>query len=188
VLQGIGEKKLGRDEAALAGSQPNHLAQRLAGRQHAAMRVDDALGCAGGAGGIQPERGILSACRVRRGTWHRGARERSAPGQSRSCARARDHEAALASLFGGHVGRAPRRNILDDRQARAAVGTDVPVFRLRKPGIERDRNRASVHRTQPGGGEFGRIAHQQQHAVAGRHANRRRAPEARATSAAGPRS
>lgn len=89
---------------------------------------------------------------------------------------ARDYQTAGATfvfhMLGGKIGAREREDVLDDRQARAAVGVDMAVLGFRELGVERYGDRAGMHRAQPGGGELGRVAHQQQHAVAGRDAKR----------------
>ena len=73
-------------------------------------------------------------------------------------------------MLAGEIRPRPGEHILDDGEGRAAVRAYVPVLGFGKPGIERDRDRAGMHGAQPRGGEFRRVAHHQQHALAGCHA------------------
>src|SRR3981189_1297461 len=48
----------------------------------------------------------------------------------------------------------------------------MSAFSLGEPVVERDRHGADAHRTEPGRGEFRRVAHEKEHAVAGTDAER----------------
>ncbi len=143
--------------------------------EQAAVRVHDALGHAGGARRVEPERRIFGARRKRRRLWCSACRG-IAPAQCLPGGVAGNCQAAGAALtpriLGAEIGARARENVVDNHQARAAVGANMPVLGLRELAVERHRDGAGMHHTQPRRGKLGRIAHQQQHPVAGGDAKR----------------
>ena len=67
----------------------------------------------------------------------------------------------------GATAAALRKRLVDQREARPAVGDDVVEFGVGKLVVQRDRHSPGPQRREPGDGEAGAIAHEEEHALAG---------------------
>ena len=160
VLDAVGEKKFRAGKHAFARADANGT-QRQSGTVDRAVRVHDALRPPSRAGGVQDKRRRLG--RDFEGGGFMRLAQAFAPGRQK-------REAPFALKLPRE--RWPRRDeaLVDDRKARRAVGEDVSAVLFRKPVVERHRDRTGVNRPEPGGGEVGRIAHEEHDALFGLHA------------------
>ncbi len=173
VAQAVGEEQLGGGEHHIVLTQREHaLAIQLGGPVKIGLGVHRALGRAGGARGIQPERRLVAVrvggLRCGRVAAHQGGEVVHALGQRAGGARGDEVLHLVAALSAQVVQRGLQRGQQRGRHQgslRAAVGHHVRVVLRGQQGVHRHRHHTGVQRAQECDHPVAAVVHEQQHAL-----------------------
>ena len=174
IAQAIGKEKLGRREAdVLLGEAEHGRAIELGRPVGVAMAVQRAFGLACGAGGVEPEAGVVRAGARRFGQWrvlrHQGVECHGALGQGGIRTR-HDHGLDLvATLSQGRLQRGQQGSRHNGRLG-PAVLQHVGVVVGGEQGVDGHRHDAGVHGAEKAHRPVAAVVHQQQHALFAPHA------------------
>ncbi len=165
VAHAVGEEELGRRDGAIGLGHGQHLLRvGLAADHHVVLQVDRALGTAGRARRVEPERGIVLG-------GVEGLEPRARLGHPvveadlRAGGAAGHHhvpQEAGARQRGARLG---QQGLRDDRDGRAAVVEEVPVVVAPHHGVRGDRDRPDLDRAPEGGEKLRRVEQQAEHAL-----------------------
>ena len=179
VAKSVGEEQLGGAEAAIGLAHAEHaLRVRLGADEHVVLQVHAALGTAGAARGIQPERHRVPVRRLRR----RAAGDDSASSASKSIA---PGDAPAPTMITCSRRGSSARSIASNSRSSASLitsdaGAAVPERMrvvLRAPQrIQRHRHDAGLDRAEEAVGERGRVLQDQRDALFGLNAEAPAAP------------
>jgi len=163
VAHAVGEEELGRRDGAIGLGHGQHLLRvGLAADHHVVLQVDRALGTAGRARRVEPERGIVLG-------GVEGLEPRARLGHPvveadlRAGGAAGHHHVAQVTGLRQHRARLGQQGLRDDRDRCAAVVEEVLVVVAPHHGVDRDGDRSDLDRAPEGGEELGRVQQQAEH-------------------------
>ena len=184
IAQAVGEEQLGGGEAHVVLAQLQHaLAVQLGRPVRVGVRVHGALGAAGGARGIEPERRVVGAggsAGGRRCGLHEGLQSKAAKldlGRPCSGASGRDTITLLHFVVARVIAARQRRQqrARHQHRLRARVLQHVGVVVGGEQRVHRHRHEAGVDRAEKAHRPVVAVVHQQQHALLAPQAQRAQA-------------